>query len=821
LKYSCTTSHPAPPALDFLFTCPHLPLSEPVTAPPVLPDLRIKTATLMNRRNALQLLGWSGSAFIVLPPHILAHARATVGDGEIQGALRALEGEPAVRAEVRVERGGPRLFVNDEEIFAVLAMSADGLLKTAKGYTLSGFDHFSPIIGLNAAWRLDGAHDFRKIQEYLAAILLINPRARFLPRVQLNVPQWWKDAHPEELAKYGLPYPEEEYRMKEIFAEAGFNLRAGRDLQDVSLASALWKEQMGELLRSFLTYFISSPLRSRIIGYELVHAMTSEWHYIGSRYMPDYSEVFTSLVGAAPSPEERMTPTFGLLRDPSREQKVIEFYHRYHQNTAQTILHFARIAKDATRRRVVIGTFYTYLLENIMIQEAGHLAPEPVLQSPEIDFIASPYTYMRSNMPGKQRWESDVVDDSGHWLGRARGVGGDGGFRILLESLKRHGKLFFSECDPSTYLEPARTTEGGSGYDTVDGSLKILERDLGNIFALGTAGWFLDFGILPQELGAGFRADRGWYDDPPMHRLFRRTLDAGNRLLGTDISSVSEIAAVYDAKSFFVTGHWTQEEPYKGFGISVTDLVNHWFLNAQARAMHRIGSPVDFLYRFDLRSDDASRFKLFFMVNLFYLTEEEVEHLRTLLRESGATAVWYYAPGFLTPEKLDLKQMEHLTGFTFSMETSPAPMLIHAQLSDDREPVDIHFGVKKPCYPRFSVTGPDARVLGCWTDTGETAFASRQEEGWTSVYVGAAPLPNRVLRWLAREAGCHIWCNRPDVIHAVRERLMIVAQDDGERVLSLPHPLAPVGGGTPSSNHRLSMRFGEVRLFSRRGSEDG
>jgi hypothetical protein len=769
----------------------------------------------MNRRDALQLLGLSGSALIILPTSILARARNAVRNAEIQEALRALEGERGARAEVRVERGGPRLFVNNEEIFAVLGMSADGLLRTAEGYTLSGFDYFSPIIGLNAVWKSPEVYDFRTVEEYLAALLVINPRARFLPRLQLNVPQWWKDAHHDQLVTYGLSYPEEEFHMEEILAEGGFNIRAGRDLQDVSLASALWKGEMGDLLRSFLQFFLESPLKSRIIGYELVHAKTSEWHYIGSRYLPDYSRVFESVVGVSPTPEERMNPGFGLLRDPSKEGEVIEFYRRYHQNTAQTILHFARIAKKTTQRRLVIGTFYTYLLENVMIQEAGHLAPQPILQSPDIDYLASPYTYMRSNMPGKKRWESDVVDNSGTWLGRARGVGGDGGFRILLESLRRHGKLFFSECDPSTYLEPARTTEGGSGYNTVEGSLKILERDMGNIFALGTAGWFLDFGILPEALGSSFKAGRGWYDDPPMHELFQRLLKAGERHLGTDISSVSEIAAVYDAKSFFVTNHWTQEEPYKGFGISITDMVNHWFLNAQARALHRIGAPVDFLYRFDLQNDDATRYRLLFMINLFYLTGEEVDYLRTVLRQSGATAVWYYAPGFVTPKQLDLKQMERLTGFTFSMETSPTPMLIHSQLPNHVGPVDLQFGLQKAYYPRFSVSGPDdVTVLGRWTDSGDIGFASRQDDGWRSVYVGSAPLPTEILRWLAHTAGCHLWCDRPDVIRALRDRLMIVAQADGERVLSLPHPLAPLEGGAPSTEHRLSMSFGEVRLFA-------
>jgi len=112
-------------------------------------------------------------------------------------------------------------------------------------------------------------------------------------------------------------------------------------------------------------------------------------------------------------------------------------------------------------RRILCGAFFGYLLENVHIQEGGHLSPERVLATRMLIFLASPYSYQHTNlMPRKERWESDMVDDAGNWLGRARGVGGDGGYRVLVESIHRHGKLFFVEIDPTTYLEPKKAGEG-------------------------------------------------------------------------------------------------------------------------------------------------------------------------------------------------------------------------------------------------------------------------------------------------------------------------------------------------------------------------
>jgi hypothetical protein len=649
------------------------------------------------------------------------------------------------------------------------------------------------------------------VDHYFARLLSSHPDAFFLPRLHLYAPTWWKDAHPNELTQYGLPVDKTQFRMNKVVIDSGFDWNCVLDAYAASLASDIWKTEMGNTLREFLLHMERSPLRSRIIGYHLSGAMTAEWHHTGSRYLPDYSEPMQRKAGPVPTAEERMHTTNGLLRDPAREQAVINFYRQFHQNTTDVVLYFAGITKEVTQRRIVTGTFFAYVMENVCIQEAGHLAPEKLLESKDIDYIASPYTYEHGNIPSKARWESDLVDDAGTWLGRARGVGGDGGYRVLLESVRRHKKLYIAELDPSTYLEPEKTTEGGSGFDTVEGTLHILRRDLTQVFAQGNGGWLFEFGHVPT-----FKAKKGWYDDRPMIDEIKTWANLGHKYRARlNTGSVANIAAVYDVKSFLVTQHWKAEEPWKGFGISITDFFNHWLVNSQARTIHRIGAPVDFLYRSDLKKDDARRYKLFLMPNLFYLTEEETRRLRSILKGSNATVVWYYAPGYVAPDHFSLEQMEELTGFTFKRIDQPGPMMIQCDFLADGASIKQKFGVSKEHFPRFAVT-PESRslrILGRWTDNDEIAFASKRHDGFNSVYVSSGPVPVEILRWLATAAGVRLWSTKPDCVRATRDAAAIIASSDGERQLNLPYALAPSSGGAASRKHRLDMKFGDIEVF--------
>ncbi len=280
-----------------------------------------------------------------------------------------------------------------------------------------------------------------------------------------------------------------------------------------------------------------------------------------------------------------------------------------------------------------------------------------------------------------------------------------------------------------------------------------------------------------------------------------------------NLHSVGEFCAVYDQQSYTATAHWMAGQPWTNYGIKSTDYVNHWFLNTQARALYRVGAPMDSLFRFDFTRADARKYRLLLFVNTFLLTAEETAQLRSKLRDSGTTVVWYYAPGFIAPDRLNLAQMEQLTGFTYDVLETPGPMMIHGRMKGSGAEVDMSFGVNESHYPRFAVREKGVESLGEWSDGVGTAFAVKSYEGYTSVYVGTAPLPVQILRLLAERAGVRMWSSMNDIIYATEDAVMIVATQKGARTLTLPKPMSSMDGGSPSRVHRLQMETGDVGIF--------
>jgi len=772
----------------------------------------------MERRKFVKLLGLTTGAMTLSPWEFFeskVYAHPNFNKAAALSQLEKLAGEPAARAEVKVERGGPRLFLNGDEIYPFMALSTH-LYPTIDNFKKAGIDIYHPIIGMRSGWLGPDQYDWSIIDAFLGRLLEMNPNAYFLPRVQLNTPNWWKESHPSELIKYGLPTPEKNVNVHEKRnipqSEGGhYFMASGDEIWEASFASEVWRQDTAAMLQDFVRHIQESPLNSRVIGYQPTTGRTAEWNYFGPDYMPDYSDPMQRACGKIPPAQDRLQTTFGLLRDPEKEKDVITFYRKYHDTIADTVLYMAKTFKQATNRRVLCGVFYGYLLEQVRIQEGGYLGTQKILESPDIDYIACPYTYQEGNVRNSKGVRVDMIDGGGNLLGSSRGVGGDGGYRMLVESVKRHGKLYISEMDPSTYLDKNPHTVvgglGGRSSDTLEGSKLILQRDLGQVFASGVGGWLFDFGPLNQ-------AKDGWYGSDPIIAEIKRLVALGDRRMKLNISSVAQIAAVYDIKSFFSTAHWNADRPWYDYGIGYTDFFDHWFINSQARTFHRMGAPMDFLHDFDLQPADAKKYRLMFMVNLFHLTPDEVSQIKAMLRDSGTTVVWYYAPGFITSDKLDLEQMQDLTGFRFKLLKEPGPMMIRGNIREEKYRIRLRFGVDANHHPRFAVIGDDSKSLGLWQDMDEVAFAMKEHEGYKSVYVGSAPLPSLILRWLAEQAEVSLWSSEPDIVRATEDAAMIVATEEGARKLTLHKLMADVNGGMAQREHLLNMDFGEVKLFA-------
>jgi len=717
--------------------------------------------------------------------------------------IDSLRREPPARAEVRPAGGAPRLFVNGKPVFPLIFAST-GLTDFAPDFAAIGVHVTQPRYNLATVWIGPGKYDFTAWDLHLARLLYGDLKAQFLILIHLEPPLWWKQAHPEELIRYadGTGYISDEF---------GGTMQA-------SFASEVWRRETTEALRAALRHFEGSPLRSRIIGYHVANGIYGEWHYFGSRYLPDVGPRMTERFRqwakdhyrtaddvrkawgdetggfdqiVPPTAAQRTRMDFGLFRDPARSRFVPDYYQCLHELSSDTLLHFARVVKEETGRRVICGALYCYLLENLWIQEGGHLDPGPVLDSPDLDYLSCPYSY-----------QGHAIDGAGNDLGSARGVGGDAAYRVLVASARLHGKLYFAEIDTATWLEfdPSLTPYGGEGTETEAGTLRALRRDVAQMIGEGVGAWFLE--LAP-----------GWYADENIMADLARLRAIGVRSVDRDLSPIAEVAAVCDARSFFYSSHWEDAE------AGEYDLFDSFFLDSQNRALHRLSAPVDFLY-----ADDVARapdHKLTVFLNAFYLTDDQIPAIRQKVCRNGNTVVWVYAPGFVGPSGLSAERMSKLIGIDLRMMTEPGPLLV--EVTDPNHALtrggEARFGVGTEHTPRFAVIDPQAITLGVWSGTNQTAFGVKHFPDWTSVYVGTAPIPPGILRNIARAAGVHLYSSRPDVVYGNASYLALVANGPGQRVVSLSRPmrrltLAPRRGMvTDEGQCRLDLAHGDVVIW--------
>ena len=178
----------------------------------------------MKRRNALKLAGATLAAvpLSTLPGFELFEHKTFDFDDNVLRQLDRLVSEPVCRCEVRMERGGARLYLNGKEAYPLLAVSAS-LLHTAQSYRKMGIRFIHPLIGLEDGWIGPGKYDWKRFDKYFAKLLELVPDAFILPRLHPYAPTWWKESHPDELIKCGLPIDPGQYKAAEQIIEGGFN----------------------------------------------------------------------------------------------------------------------------------------------------------------------------------------------------------------------------------------------------------------------------------------------------------------------------------------------------------------------------------------------------------------------------------------------------------------------------------------------------------------------------------------------------------------------------------------------------------------------
>lgn len=566
--------------------------------------------------------------------------------------------------------------------------------------------------------------DWRTVDRRCRDILTVNPKALLMPRIGMEPPVWWKQAHPDELMVW----------------------EDGPRNRGVVPASAIYREDAAVRLKALVEH-LEATFPDSVVGYHPSGQNTGEWFYqdtwkgtfdgyspatatafrewLRQRYATEaalraaWSQPEAAFATAeVPSPARRRAAPAGVFRDPATEQDIIDFGLFQQDAMADCVCALAKAVREGSKGRKLSVFFFGYIFEFAPASRgpaaSGHYALRRVLDCPDIDILCSPISYFD------------------------RGLGQSAPSMTATESVALAGKLWLNEDDTATYLCSGVFPGHTEKVDTLAKTNCELLRNVGQAACRNLATWWMDLGAT------------GWFDDPGMWAEMKRLEAIDLPLLKTPTPFHPEVALVNDARSMC--------EVAAG-GAAVTRPLVY-----ESRApLARMGAPFGQYLLDDVLAGRVDA-KLYVMLNAWVLTAEERAQLRERLR--GKTVVWCYAPGYHDGNRVSLAAMRELTGFAltpFAEPQVPQATPTEAGLAAGVE-ADA-FGGNQPVRPLFQAAAPAERVLARYA-TGEPAVAWSEDNGGTAIFCGVPRLTPGLLRFAAQRAGVHVWTADNCVLYA-------------------------------------------------------
>lgn len=596
-----------------------------------------------------------------------------------------------------------------------------------------------------------GQYDYSAFDVYFARVVQAAPNALFLPHVYVTAPVWWQREHPEERCAYHD-------------GGAGYQ----------SFASELWRQEIGDDLTRLIRHLRRSPYADRILGLVICSGYTAEWQTWGvwQNKFADYSEpaltawrrwlrerygsdealgkawgrTEASLATAAPpTAERRLGAAHLMLRDSAADRDVIDYQTFLNDLTADTIIYFSRLAKNASDRRLLIGTYYGYLTQHHLHQaESGHCGIEKVLDSPELDFLMSPPLYTE------------------------RQAGAVSGFMSATDSVHAHGKIWLSEADYRTHLSDP--TSGFGRTKTLEETVGVLWREFAHVLTKRA-------GVSHMDMAGG------WLAGPDIPREFGKMVRVMEEELKTRRPWSSEVAVFIDPHSFY----------YVRPGLVSSYLTLYPVVN-----LFRAGAPFDLYVLSDLWKRDLPDYKLYVFLNAYALDEKARQEILKRTRRQGAAALWHWAAGAVWPDRGRLatpKEMSDLVGLRLEEVTQEQSVRLAAAPGQNayagRLPaLDSALNPNIPLGPVFVPRTGDTLLL---LAPGDLPALARADVGGATAFYSAVPcLPPSVLRGVYTDAGVHLYLDTDDCFYADGQWVGVHTAKAGRRVLSFPSSILAV-----------------------------
>lgn len=597
-------------------------------------------------------------------------------------------------------------------------------------------------------------------------VLDTNPQALLIPRVTMNPPPWWREAHPDDVMQW------EDGRRDHMV-----------------VASPVYRREASERLRAFVEH-METKFGDHVAGYHPSGQNTGEWFYeeawkqplngyapadlnawrawLKSRYANDealraaWHDASASIASAAvPTPAARHAAPNGVFRDPATEQAIMDWGCFQQDAMAECVCDLAHAARTASKGQKLVLFFYGYVHELAGLfngpYTSGHYRLRRVLDCPDIDILCAPIAYFD------------------------RGLGGSAPCMTAAESVALAGKMWLNEDDTHTYLATGTPPGYREHVNSLAETNAELTRNVAQESLRNFATWWMD---LTQT---------GWFNDPGMWQQMTALKALDDELLRKPTPFQPEIATIVDEAAMQNVAAKAQE-------------VTRACVYEVRQKLGRLGAPYGQYLLDDLLAGKV-RAKLYVMLNTWSLTAAQREKLRDVTR--GSVCIWCYAPGWFDGVNTSLDTMQQLTGFKLAPQGKLA-----AWAAPKASTLTQSFGVHQPIKPLFTITdATEAETLAVFANQ-SVAAAMRDQ----SMLVTAPGLTTELLRLAAKKANVHVFTDKDCNVYASGPFMALHAPQDGEIKLNTGHS-APVidmltqqkiGDGPMLT---LPLKMGETRVL--------
>jgi hypothetical protein len=705
----------------------------------------------------------------------------------------------SLTSEVRDHNGIPALYVNGKLTSQVLAAPyrdpQRGGISDFNDFRQAGITIFD--IYLRFRWTAPEVFDFTGVDQKLDAYLGVDKEVLFLPRVLLTPGDWFRKQFPDEIS------------MRDDGSPAGMfpSQNAGNN---PSFSSEKYRELSHRAMVAFIEH-LETKYGDHIVGYQVGNGFGGEWlpfnsfwesppgappptkfgvedyspparaafrNWLKAKYKSDaaiqaawHDRKVTLDSAEIPNEVERYSTTRGIFFDPAAGCRVPDFFTFYNDSVASVLVENSKWVKELTGRKKIVGSFYGYLwcnFPNLSAVHSGQLGLTKVLNSPDVDFLCSPYTYDN------------------------KGIGGPNNSQTLPEAAALHGKLYFNEVDTETHLKQRQWRWGNSLHNPTSfaETKGLLVRDYAYSLTKGNGLWWTDL------MG-------GDYHDDQIVKLLAQLKRIDHESLDADKRSTADIAVIMDESAFTFTG---DGEPLWNALLTAQKQWEFAFL----------GAPWEPQLLSDIDNPKVRDYKLYIFLGTFRVTPAQRTAIHAKLKRNHATALWIYAPGYIDDDKCSVDNMIALTGIKLAESMTPGELHVdynfplggvetagaygtdvnvreiiryydhQVYLKDPRDP-----SLKRdlPGFrisPRFYAVDPQADRLGTLAGVNQPGLVKKAQDGWTSIYSAAPIVSAKLLRNLAQAAGCHIYDDAGDVVVANASFLSIYSPRGGERAIRLP-----------------------------------